>query len=75
MNPVEETIKEAIIKLDYPTLAELWWEVIEKMTYMQFLHHIDKLVSESKILYDGKCVWVYNPGLMEKIVKEGGKLR
>jgi len=67
---VEEAIKNAE---DYPTKAELRRILPKKVMYQTLLLILDYLEKSNKIIIDkrdGKIIWVWNPELVKKYLKE-----
>ena len=67
---VENTIEE----LDYyPTKMELWKALPKKVMYQTFTMIIDYLLNLNKIIIgkDKKIIWIWNPNLVKKVMKEG----
>lgn len=51
---------------------QLWMKLPKKTMYQTFCVIIDYLLKCHKIMIDdqGKIVWIFNPALMEKLLKE-----
>lgn len=71
---VENTIKESD---DYLGKYQLWKSLPKKMMYQTFQVILDYLLDSGKIIVDKdkKIVWIFNPSLVKKILKQGVKLR
>lgn len=66
---VEKAIRDAD---DYPTKTELWHSLPKKTMYQTFSLILDYLLYSGKIYVDendGKIMWIWNPELVRKIVK------
>jgi len=67
---VEETIRSLGY---YPTRMELWRALPKKVMYQTFAMIVDYLASLGKIVVgrDSRIMWVWNPELIKRVVKEG----
>ncbi len=52
---------------------QLWKRLPRKMMYQTFQTILDYLEYSNKIVIDkeGKIVWIWNPGLVKRLIKEG----
>ena len=66
---VEEAIRDSE---DYPTKTQLWKSLPKKMMYQTFNTIIDYLEYSGKIYIDkdGAIIWVWNPKLVKKYLKQ-----
>lgn len=67
---IEEQIKKS--KSD-KTMREIWKSLPKKVMWQTFKTTVDYLVYSGKILIDkdNTVVWIWNPELMRKIMKQG----
>jgi hypothetical protein len=66
-------VEDAIKKFGhYPTRMELWKALPKKVMYQTFAMIVDYLQSIGKIVIDkdGGIVWVWNPELVKRVMKE-----
>lgn len=56
---------------------QAWKKLPKKMMYQTFQVILDYLFNSGKIILDkqSKLVWIYNPSLVKKLIREGVKLR
>ena len=80
-NPTLETVLmvEEIIKKysgEY-TLTQIWKKLPRKVMYQTYKTVIEYLIESNKIIIekDGKITWIYNPELIERVLKTGVKIR
>ena len=67
---VEETIRKHSGEFGK---YQLWKRLPRKMMYQTFQTILDYLEYSNKIVIDkeGKIVWIWNPGLVKRLIKEG----
>ena len=67
---VEETIEQS--SGEY-TKYQLWKKLPRKMMYQTFSAILDYLEHANKIITarDGRIVWIWNPGLVRRLEREG----
>ena len=71
---IERTIKK--YSGDF-TLTQIWKKLPRKVMYQVYKIAVDYLLDSNKIVIekDGKVVWIWNPDLINKVLKSGVKLR
>ena len=67
---IEETIKKHSGEF---TLTQLWKKLPRQVMYQVYKIVISYLQKSNKIIIekDGKITWIWNPGLIKKVLKEG----
>ena len=52
---------------------QIWKKLPRKMMYQTYLHILSYLEASSKILIakDGAVIWIWNPGRVRRLLKEG----
>jgi hypothetical protein len=67
---VEKEIEE---KGEFKNKRQLWLSLKKGVMYQTLLMILDYLEASHKILMDrdGSIVWIWNPGLIEKVLKSG----
>jgi len=69
---VEEAIEK---KGEFVNKRQLWLSLPRKIMYQTLIAILDYLEASHKILIDrdGRIVWIWNPGLIDKVLKSGTK--
>ncbi len=56
---------------------QLWKKLPKKVMYQVYQTTLDYLIESNKVMIekDGKVTWIWNPKLIQKVLREGVKIR